>query len=141
MGIGTPLSVEYNVVKRFSGNRNKNINLWLSRYINQKYGVKIPTVYGKLRCGRFKPWEVLGVDECCRRFCGGEVDSPNEWFNSLTRRKDFLRHMASYGMSRATVYRKFGHNGISAYERRGFRNVVRDFLKEINEEIGEDVNE
>ena len=132
MDIGTRDVVNKSLIKNISSEKNKNIRGGLARYIINKYGLLKNSVYTKLRYGSFKSWEVIGIDECCRRFNGCVPEKPDEYFMSLRKKSLFLKHMVSYGMSAVTVRKKFMTNDLSAFERKGLQNIVREYLDDIN---------
>ncbi len=132
MDIGTSDMFKRSLIKNISSEKNKNIRGGLARYIINKYGLLKNSVYAKLRDGSFKPWEVIGIDECCKRFNGCVPEKPDEYFMNLRKKSLFLKHMVVYGMSAVTVRKKFMANDLSAFERKGLQNIVREYLEEIN---------
>lgn len=91
-----------------------------AKWTEEFYGIPFRGMYEKLRRGKIKKWESVGITRCLQEY--GFHGSPGELWNVCIRNK-FCAYMETRQMSRMTTWKRFSANDFSELEMNGIRET------------------
>lgn len=125
-------SVSYGIVEDLQKGVNRNLRLGIVNLLAVKYGMNVSTAYGKLKRGMFRPWEIIGINECCKMYASDYNGTPKDFFRTIKSRTLFLAHMSRYGMCSNVARKKFSTGAFSDFELKGLNSIVKEYLDGAN---------
>ena len=81
--------------------------------------------------GGFDYWEIVGVEQMIKNFAPGYKGTPEDFFESLEEKKEFVLHMCEVGgMSRTSCYQRFKMFNFKRWEIIGLANLLDRFCED-----------
>ena len=95
-----------------------------ARWCSKMYGISWRGVYENLRRTHASAWKWEGISSCLKEFCPEHEGTAAQLWQQCTRNRlaDF---MATKGMSRMTVWKRFGADDWKPLELQGIRTAYR----------------
>lgn len=93
-----------------------------AKWVEGVHGVSFRGMYEKLRGGRSKTWEDIGINQCMDEY--GFHGTPTDLWSKCVRNR-FCVFMETKGMSRMTTWKKFSTGEFTELEMQGIQNTYR----------------
>lgn len=93
-----------------------------AKWVEDVHGVPFRGMYEKLRGGRSKGWEDIGISRCMDEY--GFHGTPTDLWNKCVRNR-FCEFMETKGMSRMTTWKKFSAGEFTELEMRGIQDIYK----------------
>lgn len=121
-------SVEISTLRERLSKR-RNIRLAFTRYLAERYGMKVQTAHTKVRRFIFRPWELVGIEECISRFLPEYTGKPEDFYRNSTMKPKFRRFMSEeMGMCPFVSRRRFTDFDFTELELKGVIRAYEDFV-------------
>lgn len=112
-----------------SEEKNKWIRLSFTRFLQSQFGLNVQTAYGKLRRGRVRKWELVGIEHCIREFNPDYVGDLKDFLESTESKTKFYAFMEKeYEMSAKTAFVRFQQFKFSELELKGINAAYDEFI-------------
>ena len=95
-----------------------------ARWCAEQYGISWRGVYENLRRTHAPAWKWEGMLSCIREFDPESGDTPSRLWQECTRNR-LVEFMAGKGMSRMTVWKRFGADDWTPLELEGIKAAYR----------------
>ena len=100
-----------------------------SKWAEDRYGIQWRTMYEKLRRGRVKTWEDVGIIRCMDEF--GFHGTPDDLWGKCIK-KQFCNFMETKQMCYATTWKRFSKNDFTEIELEGISSIYQYWKSNID---------
>lgn len=115
-------------IRTLSEKKNRKTRLRFTRFLVSRFGMSIPTAYGKLHKSRVRRWELLGIENCIRTFSPEYEGELKDFIQGLESKHQFYAFMEKEcGMSIKTASIHFPLFDFTELELIGFQAAYDEF--------------
>lgn len=112
-----------------SEEKSRWIRLSFTRFLHIRFGLNVQTAYGKLRRGRVRKWELVGIEHCIRKFDPDYSGDLKHFLESIESKTKFYVFMEKkYQMSGKTSCTRFQQFNFTELELKGLKAAYDEFI-------------